>query len=280
MSDMYFKSLPDKSTPLIPSNLDKLNDIKVSPAEPTTNEKMWIQMSKNLLKAPFTESNKKTITSSSDDFSEITDYSVYLEAGKQYTISFKTDGVLGSNGADTVELFLLKNKNAGEGFYQINTNPKTITVGASGDYYVRFDVNKNGRTYSFWDIQIEKCSTATEYEPYVEKAIHIKNDNGVYEEFYNEGKIKNNLNSSELDVSWKATHKVRYSDIRVPKLVFLHWANSVRIYVIYLDKVILVGENGNDTVNVTIDSTNKIVTFALSNTGIMYASEFPTNPTL
>jgi hypothetical protein len=43
MSDMYFKSLPDTSTPLIPENLDKLNDIKVSSTEPSTGEKVWIQ---------------------------------------------------------------------------------------------------------------------------------------------------------------------------------------------------------------------------------------------
>lgn len=51
MSDMYFKSLPDTSTPLIPSNLDKLNDIKVSPTEPTTNEKVWIDNINNIIKA-------------------------------------------------------------------------------------------------------------------------------------------------------------------------------------------------------------------------------------
>lgn len=48
MSDMYFKSLPDKSTPLTPENLNKLNDIKVSPTEPTTGEKVWIKHKENL----------------------------------------------------------------------------------------------------------------------------------------------------------------------------------------------------------------------------------------
>lgn len=171
----------------------KQKEVIVSPTEPTGNNrrKVWMQKGKNLLKIPFTESNKKTITASKDDNYEITDYSVYLEAGT-YTVSFKTDGVLGAtNSEDTVELFLLKNKNLGEGVYQINTNPKTITIGASGNYYIRFDVNKSSCTHSFWDIQIEQGSTATEYEAYVEKKIWCKNDNGVYEEFYNEkDKIK------------------------------------------------------------------------------------------
>lgn len=47
MSDMYFKSLPDTSTPLIPSNLDKLNDIKVSPTQPETGEKVWFKTDNN-----------------------------------------------------------------------------------------------------------------------------------------------------------------------------------------------------------------------------------------
>ena len=73
MSDMYFKSLPDKSTPLIPTNLDKLNDIKVSPTQPTTNEKVWIQRGNNILNlsnfktqtingVTFTNNNDGTIT--------------------------------------------------------------------------------------------------------------------------------------------------------------------------------------------------------------------------
>lgn len=166
--------------------------VAVSPTQPETNEKVWIQKGKNLIKIPFTESNKKTITATSNDFIEETNYSVYLEGGKQYTISFKTDGeVGGSISENTVELFLLKEKKSTLGYYQIDTNPKTITIGASGNYYVRFDVNKNGATRSFWDIQIEQGTTATEYEAYVEPKIWCKNDNGVFEEFYNEkDKIK------------------------------------------------------------------------------------------
>ena len=223
MSDMYFKSLPDTSTPLIPSNLNKLNDIKVSPTQPETNEKVWIQKGKNLIKIPFTESNKKTITATSNDFTEETNYSVYLEGGKQYTISFKTDGEVGSSTSEnTVELFLLKERNSALEYYQIGTNPKTITIGTSGNYYVRFDVNKNGATRSFWDIQIEQGSTATDYEEYINKKILCKNDNGVFEEFYNEkDKIKTQVYeasffnvSTSTDVSFNEMFpSLNYEDV-------------------------------------------------------------------
>ena len=83
----------------------------------------------------------------------------------------------------------MKEKKTALEYYHIDTNPKTITIGTSGNYYVRFDVNKNGATHSFWDIQIEQGSTATDYEAYVEKKIKTKNSNGEFETIYDENDL-------------------------------------------------------------------------------------------
>lgn len=79
--------------------------------------------------------------------------------------------------------------------------------------YVYYDENKNflGMTQNFSgsftanhpfikvscypqdteSLQIELGNVETTYEPYIDKKIHTKNDNGKYEEFYNETKLQN-----------------------------------------------------------------------------------------
>ena len=117
---------------------------------------------KNLLYTPYTEDNKLTLTATQNDHAMKTNHYCYLEEGKRYTFSCKTDGVFGgSNGTDTVEVFLLKD-NAYDLYVGINTNPKSFTVTSSGYYFLRYDVNKSGMTHSFWDFQIEEGNVATD----------------------------------------------------------------------------------------------------------------------
>lgn len=118
---------------------------------------------KNLLYTPYTEKNKLTATSDRDDYTVKTNHYCYLEAGKTYTFSCKTTATWGgSTSSDTVEVFLLKDNNY-DLYISINANPKTFTVTESGYYFVRYDINKNGVTHSFWDMQIEEGTVATDF---------------------------------------------------------------------------------------------------------------------
>lgn len=118
---------------------------------------------KNLLYTPYTESNKLTLTATKDDHAVVTGYYCKLEAGKKYTFSCKTDGAWGGgNATDTVEIFLAKDK-AYTTYIQIVGNPKTFSVTATGDYFLRYDVNQKGTTHSFWDFQIEEGGYATDF---------------------------------------------------------------------------------------------------------------------
>lgn len=118
---------------------------------------------KNVLYTPYTEKNKLTDTATRDDYTVKTNHYCYLEAGKQYTFSCKTDATWGgSTSTDTVEVFLLKDNNY-DLYISINANPKTFTVTETGYYFIRYDINKNGVTHSFWDMQIEEGSVATDF---------------------------------------------------------------------------------------------------------------------
>ena len=191
------ESLNDEDAiPVVQGNLTKkikyknIREVAVNPTQPATNERVWIKKGKNLLNVPFSVSNKKTITATKDDFSDTTNDAIYLEAGKTYTLSFESDANVGTEN-DTVQIYLLLNKEYNTIFGTFNSKILTFSVTVSGYYYLRFDVNKNGKTHSFWNIQIEQGAEATTYETYIEKEILIKNDNGVFENFVNVDNLLN-----------------------------------------------------------------------------------------
>lgn len=106
----------------------------------------------------------------------IADYSVKLEKGKTYLLGCKTDGTWGgSEGTDTVEVYLLKDKSASSGGVVGTVKPTTkFTCLKTGDYFIRFDINKGNMTHKFWDIHLEECEPSAIvpshaiYEPYQE----------------------------------------------------------------------------------------------------------------
>lgn len=178
--------------PIVQNNINKkikkelLDETIVSATEPTgvNRKKVWFKKGKNLANIPFTQNNKKTMTATHDDYYETTDYSVYLIAGKTYTLSFESDGTAGSStGTDTVQIMLLLDKKYDTMFYSTDSKILTFTVATNGNYYFRFDINKNRCTHSFWNIQLEQNPAATTYEAYVEPEIYILNNNNVYEKF-------------------------------------------------------------------------------------------------
>ena len=72
-----------------------------------------------------------------------------------------------------------------------NANYKVITT-PSNCAYITFALMK---TYNWF--QLEQGSTVTEYEPYISKKIFVKNDNGGYEEVYNEEEHNKEIYSTE-----------------------------------------------------------------------------------
>ena len=189
MSDMYFKNLPDTTTPITDVNLNKLNDVKVSTTEPITGEKIWIKKGKNLLNKDtifrgYIETSSQKIVVAQDEFYSCyarvtpnTTYTISKQAGKSFRIAttniVPTDGVTyNSTTANHTGTSI------------------TITTGANDNYIcIFFYATSNGDTGGYENmantIQVEQNPSATTYESYVGEKILVKNDNGVYEEFIN-----------------------------------------------------------------------------------------------
>ena len=97
---------------------------------------------------------------------------VYLEEGKTYSFSFKSDAQFGGTvGTDTVEIFFMLEGTLKNYFNVLGQRTVTIPAGCSGDYYVRFDVNSGNKTHTFYDIQVEEGDAVTDYEPYHEPTL-------------------------------------------------------------------------------------------------------------
>lgn len=180
MTKIRFEDLPSTNTPINAENLNKLNNVIVSSEEPTTGEEVWIQASGNL----FDKNNYNLwngwINESNNTFTANSrGYLVYIPCSPNTTYIVSRE-VLEANFkvgvADKTPI------NQGTLTNVINNpygNSITITSGANDRYlhiYVHYASDTN--------YTLEQILDSLRVE--TPKKIHTKNDNGVYEEFYNE----------------------------------------------------------------------------------------------
>lgn len=188
MKKKEFQNLPSTETPITAENLNEMQDnieescVIVSPTEPTTNEKVWIQKGKNLfnkntaligfwVKNGQPEYTPDKLTNVFSDYISVKPNTTYTVSG--YVLGEKWVCVEGYN----------KNKIWNKLITETNTlETLTFTTGEN-DYYIRVAFSEGLPNIDL--IQIEQGSTATEYEAYTDKKILCKNDNGEYEEFIN-----------------------------------------------------------------------------------------------
>lgn len=158
---------------------DKL--VCVSPTEPENGEEVWIQASDNLLNPNNKVSTSGAYTFANDIYTSTDGNTIRLMAtvkvGKNYTVSYKN-----KNGFERV---LVQDYNYGGSWitYGGNYNENgAINFTANTDtVIISFTNSTDGSTIE--DVQLEQGSTATEYEPFVERKIFVRNQNGNYEEF-------------------------------------------------------------------------------------------------
>lgn len=177
------------------------SEVAISSEEPTTQEKVWIQRSRNLL-----DSIATTQTINGVDFTVNPDKTIKVNgtATSQIVLPITNDIVLDGTyrlsgcpiggSASTYEIQFY-GTNGTVDYGQNNA----IVSNAKG--IVRI-VIRNGATLNnlIFKPQLEKGEVATSYEPYTPKKIHTKHDNG-YEEFVNISDIENNVSDIENNVS-------------------------------------------------------------------------------
>lgn len=179
----------------------RVEEVAVSSTEPTTGEEVWIKKSQNLFENNMVYSTGNGVfengvfTQTSADTSPYFDFKILgFDQHWDYTILAFAQRVHTPQKVHFV--------------FSIPTNIEVISFGLNGSAmdstvsFVTHSLPKNTTlSLSFevtnlvqgavsWEsVQIESGETATDYEPYLDKKIFVKNNNGVYEEFYSQSNI-------------------------------------------------------------------------------------------
>jgi hypothetical protein len=169
MTRIKFENLPSANTPINAENLNKLNNVIISSEEPTTGEEVWLEKGKNLIDENLLifgmELDGKGGTIARSNY-YITPF-IEIESNTTYT--FK-----GAKSLKGIDNYYTDYYDKDYNF--ISSNEFSTFTTPSNAKYVRF----NGCSDFSIDLQLEKG------EKIAPKKIHTKNDNGVYEEFYEE----------------------------------------------------------------------------------------------
>lgn len=191
----------------------------ISSTQPINGEEVWIQQGKNLfnLNALYMENARATITINDNGFSYEMNgtysgegFSVYvpeLEKGKTYSLYIGTsDGVVVSAGVRLIKDPLDPDNNY-HGFTRLDDNHYRVV--ANGYKYCRFWVKTSGSggidQGSLVNIQLEEGEEFTDYEPFVERNVFIKDGEGYKkfsEDFFKEPHLDIYSESEKIIGKW------------------------------------------------------------------------------
>lgn len=164
--------------------------IIVSSTEPTgiDRKKVWIKKGKNLFDKNNYNLYKGFIQGNTLRFVDSNlAYTVYLKVKPNTTYTISRE-VINSTLSIGIGEEIPVNGNIVNGYnsYAHQTSA-TVTTGKRDNYLYIYLLWNENVTVTITDIleslQVEQGSTATEYEPYIEKEIYVKNDNGVFEKY-------------------------------------------------------------------------------------------------
>ena len=182
--------------------------VHVGVDESKNSEEVWLQRSDNLLDKnnpfivyPFPDGTTKEWIFDTNGHSFV----IEIESNTEYTITKPSDkNIFGLSTATSLPVTGGKVTNLVDG----SSTEIHITSGANDKYlfgYFAWSSEKLDYATLLDGIQVQKGSVATPYQEYVDKKIYTKNDNGVYEEFYNEETI---INSGVIN----GIHYIKFPD--------------------------------------------------------------------
>jgi len=208
-----FEDLPSTNIPITAENLNQIQDklVVVSATEPTgdNREKVWMQKGKNLIRNFYTNNhydNEGNTFVSSTVFGRTEYIKVKLNVDYIFSHSLGTNsGWINCFDENFNYIEMLNHNNILNSFKITNTNVKYIMISV---------YHATNMADDSW-MQLEQDSTATEHEEYIEPKIYVKNDNGIYEEFYKQNKEVVLFQGSEIgDINLAdSTYNYKYIEV-------------------------------------------------------------------
>lgn len=181
------------------------DEVFVGATEPTGEEKVWFKKGKNLLDYNTIVTDWRITTNIVNDElivtknSEGASYATFnvkgFTIGESYTIKSNS------------QIYVYKDKIYGTVQAQKADYASDLTFVAEQETYVVAIIIGSadiavGNTLNCGKVQLEQGTTATEYEPYVEKEIYTKNANGIFEKYTNAEQIETITNSNGTAIKY------------------------------------------------------------------------------
>lgn len=234
------------------------DEIVISATEPQENNRkeIWIRKGKNLLHNNL-ENYSGTATSTIPN--NPTPYR--LSTMKLIKVKSNTPYTLSTTNTDIVALIIAYDE---KGNYLRNTvndwpNIANYTFTTDSDCaYIRIlfaftDKITNITKADLGQCQLEQGSSKTDYEPFVEKAVYVKNDNGVYENFTEEKVDRYSLEETKTDKVWidgkpiyrKVLSFTTDSEIYIMKTINIEVENIDLCFIGPMSVIVNSGNNGD-----------------------------------
>jgi hypothetical protein len=243
MTKIKFENTPSTKTPINAENLNKLNNVVINSTEPTTGEEVWIQKGKNLFDG-LLELGAITATGTLDTSTTRIRSVNFIKVNPNTTYTIKVNKYTSSKGTPRLNIISYSNNNVGSFISSTGWNDNTYTFTTKSDCkYIKLLFFLNGSssqtlvTSDISSVQLEQGSTATEYEPYIDKKIYTKNDNGVYEEFYNEAEHNKEIYSeNEIRIGTWIDGKPLYRKVIIGTIGSSLGNYETNIYNLHIDE--------------------------------------------
>jgi len=193
-----------------------LNDklVCVSTNEPTNKQEVWIRVGKNLFHDGLIDelANMTYANGTASQYTADTNSHPNWKCQSFKDKVYLTDLISGVYPESTGTYVMTFTKNSsfnairyGVNGTQIDTT-MMLNVGhlVNGETYtLSFNIlNLTQGSFAWNNIQLEQGAVATEYEPYIDKTIYIKNNKGFYEELYGERNLQNYLPGEQKIGTW------------------------------------------------------------------------------
>ena len=208
MTKILFKDLPDRTTPINATNLNKLNNVSIGTSTPTLNEELWVEYNGNLINYGSLNTLNAFINTTTGAISDSQSNQKTIYVAIKPNTKYYVRKTLGARFGIATYTSVPTYGSTCTSFVSNNTaQTLNITSGANDKYLAVWLYNSNADTSSF--DSIVQSTIITTYETTESNVIKTEinaNNNGTYEKLTDTVNIGIDSNNAGLWVDYDSIY--------------------------------------------------------------------------